>query len=119
MLGRLSWESLRKKATIAAAFWLRASEEDSWYLYVAPDEFNEKTLDLAYGEVLRIAGQMQNPYFDPFQVKLIKRTHPLAKAAIEILQRFPGRMASRLHGRNFGGMSADEVYIYPVPVIVQ
>jgi hypothetical protein len=108
-----------KRAAIAAAFWLKASEEDLWYLYVASDEFNAKNLDVAYGEVLRIAGQMQNPYFDPFQVKLIKRSHPLAKAALEMLQRFPGRMATRLHRRNFGGMSADEVYIYPIPVTVQ
>jgi hypothetical protein len=106
-----------KTATVAAAFWIKASDEGSWYLYVASDEFNEKNLDVAYGEVLRIAGQMQNPYFDPFQVKLIKESHPLAKAAIEILQRFPGRMPTRLHRRNFGGMSVEEVYIYPTPVI--
>jgi hypothetical protein len=108
-----------KKAKVAAAFWMKASEEESWYLYIASDEFHVKNLDVAYGEVLRIAGQMKNPYFDPFQVKLIKETHPLAKAAIEILQRFPGRMAIRLHGRTFGGMGIDEVYIYPMPVTVQ
>jgi hypothetical protein len=107
-----------KKATVLAAFWLKASEEGLWYLYVASDEFSDKNLDVAYGEVLRVAGEMRNPYFDPFQVKLIKGDHPLAKAALEILQRFPGRMATRLHRRNFGGTSADEVYIYPTPVAV-
>jgi len=27
-------------------------------------------------------------------------------------------MATRLHRRNFGGVSVDEVYIYPTPIAV-
>jgi hypothetical protein len=106
-------DEFEKTAGIAAAFWLKASEEDAWYLYVASDNFSEVTLDVAYGEVLRIADQMRNPYFDPFQVKLIKISHPLAKAATEVLRLFAGTMATRLHRCIFGGVSASEVYIYP------
>ncbi|MGA2702755.1 MAG: hypothetical protein ABSH35_16890 [Isosphaeraceae bacterium] len=107
-----------KKIPVMAAFWLKASEEGSWYLYVASDEFNYNNLDVGYREVLRLAGELRDPNFDPFQVKLIKPGHPLAKAALDVLQRFPGRMATRLHRRNFGGVSVDEVYIYPTPIAV-
>ncbi len=85
---------------------------------VASDEFNHNNLDVGYREVLRLAGELRDPNFDPFQVKLIKPGHPLAKAALDVLQRFPGRMATRLHRRNFGGVSVDEVYIYPTPIAV-
>jgi len=107
-----------KKIPVMAAFWLKASEEGSWYLYVASDEFNYNNLDVGYREVLRLAGELRDPNFDPFQVKLIKPGHPLAKAALDVLQRFPGRMATRLHRRNFGGVSVDEVYTYPTPIAV-
>jgi len=107
-----------KKIPVMAAFWLKASEEGSWYLYLASDEFNHNNLDVGYREVLRLAGELRDPNFDPFQVKLIKPGHPLAKAALDVLQRFPGRMATRLHRRNFGGVSVDEVYIYPTPIAV-
>jgi len=107
-----------KKIPVMAAFWLKASEEGSWYLYLASDEFNHNNLDVGYREVLRLAGELRDPNFDPFQVKLINPGHPLAKAALDVLQRFPGRMATRLHRRNFGGVSVDEVYIYPTPIAV-
>jgi hypothetical protein len=53
---------------------------------------------------------------DPFQVKLIPTNDPLAKAALEIHHRFPGRMATRFGGKSFGGMGVDGVYIYPASV---
>jgi hypothetical protein len=102
-----------KKIPVTAAFWLKASEADSWYLYVASDEFNDRNLDVAYAEVLRLAGEIRDPNFDPFQVKLIKPSHPLAKAAVDVRRLYPGSMATRLLRRYFGGASAEEVYIYP------
>jgi hypothetical protein len=108
---------LERKIPVAAAFWLKAPEE-SRYLYVVWDPLDDKDLDVAYGEVLQIANQMRNPYFDPFRVKLIKPSHALAKAALENLRRFPGRMATRLHRTNFGGVGVDEANIYPMPITV-
>ncbi len=109
---------LEREIAVTAAFWLKAREGDSWYLYVVPNHLNDNNLDVSYGEVLRIANIMRDPYFDPFRVKLIKPSHALAKAALDILRRFPGRMATRLHRRNFGGLGVDEVYIYPTPMTV-
>jgi hypothetical protein len=57
---------------VTAAFWLRANKEDSSYLYIASDEFNDKKLGVGYGEVLRIAAEMRDPNFDPFRVKLVR-----------------------------------------------
>lgn len=102
-----------KKIPVMVAFWLKASEEDSWYLYVASEEFNDKKLDVAYGEVLRVAAELRDPNFDPFRVKLIGAIHPLAKAARDVVRRFPGRMPARIRQSNFGGATVDEAYIYP------
>ena len=107
-----------KKLPVMTAFWLKTGEEASWYLYVAPDEFDHNTVDVPYREVIRLAGEMRDPNFDPFQVKIIKPSDPLAKAALDFHQRFPGRTPIRLHQRYFGGISADEVYIYPTPITV-
>ena len=105
--------NFEKKIPVTAAFWLKASEESSWYLYVASDEFNDKKLDVGYREVLRVAAELRDPNLDPFQVKLIEPGNPLAKDALDFLRLFPGRTAARLRRRNFGGASVDEVYIYP------
>ena len=50
------------------------------------------------------------PYMSP------NEANPLAKAAVAIQTRFPGRMATRFGGKTFGGINVDEVYIYPSPL---
>lgn len=107
---------LDKFTPVNAAFWIKDSEDGPWYLYLASDRIDETNLDVAYGEVLRLAGEMDSPYLDPFRVKLIPTSDPLAQAALSIYRRYPGTMATRFGGRNFGGMGVEGVYLYPAPV---
>jgi hypothetical protein len=106
----------QKYVPVQAALWVKDSDEGEWYLYVASDQITDDNFDLAYGEVLRIAGAIRDPWFDPFQVKLIGVDDPLAKAALEIHRRYPGRTPTWFHGKTFGGVVVDEVYIYPSPI---
>jgi hypothetical protein len=108
----------QKYTPVRVAFWLKESDEGEWSLYVASDQITDDNFDVAYGEVLRIAGELHDPFFDPFQVKLIGAGDPLAKAALDIHRRYPGRVATRFHGQVFGGLPAEEVYIYPSPIPV-
>ena len=101
---------------VKAAFWLKASDESQRYLYIASDQIDATNFDVAYGEVLRVASQIRSIFFDPFQVKVINADKPLAKAAMEINRRFPGRIGTRLGGRMFGDIYIDSAYIYPSPV---
>jgi hypothetical protein len=104
-----------KYAPVRVAFWLKDSE-GRWNLYVASDQVDDNNVDVAYGEVLRIAGQMRDPNFDPFQVKLIGAADPLANQVVAIRDRYPGRSPTRYHGHQLGGVSIEEAYIYPSPV---
>jgi hypothetical protein len=105
-------------APVKAAFWLKASDEDQRYLYLASDRIDDTNFDLAYGEVLRVAGEIQSPYLDPFRVMVISGDDPLALAAAELNNRFPGRLPTRFGGTRFGGLTVDDVYIYPSPIAV-
>ena len=108
----------QKYLPVQSAFWLKDSDEGTWNLYVASDQITDDNFDVAYGEVVRIAGQLKDPWFDPFQVKLIGANDPLAQAARELRQRYPGRTSTRFHGKLFGGVSVEEVYLYPAPIPV-
>jgi hypothetical protein len=68
--------------------------------------------DLGFAEILRLAHEMQTPYIDPFQVRLIGSDDPLAKAAAETNRKYPGPMPTRFRGTSFGGVPVEEVYIY-------
>jgi len=108
----------QKYVPVQAAFWLKESDEGIWSLYVASDQITDDNFDLGYGEVVRITAALKDPWFDPFQVKLIGTDDPLAEAARDLLRRFPGRVPHRFPGQTFGGVAVDEVYLYPSPLPV-
>ena len=76
----------QKYAPIQAAFWLKDSEEGAWYLYVASDQITDENFDMAYLEVARVAGRLQDPWFDPLRVKVLGTHKPVAKAALDLIE---------------------------------
>jgi hypothetical protein len=98
---------------VEAAFWLNPSEEGGWALYLASPQMDVARFDRGFAEILRIVREMQTPYIDPFQVRLIGIDDPLAKAAVDSNGKFPGPIPTRFRGKSFGGVPVEEVYIYP------
>lgn len=108
--------ALEERMHVTAAFWVRTSEDGPWYLHVASDEVTDSSRKTAYGTVLELTtGSNLDPNLDPFSIKLISTGDRLAQAAIEIQNRYPGRMPTRVRAP-FGSFPAEEAYIYPVPV---
>ena len=97
---------------VRVAFWLKGAEDDQWFLYLVSDQIDDSNFDIAYGEVIRITAKMPDPWLDPFQIKVMGAHDPLAKAILQIQEKYPGRLPARYRGRQLGGLSVDEVYIY-------
>ncbi|MFO0930382.1 MAG: hypothetical protein U0736_25700 [Gemmataceae bacterium] len=98
---------------VKAACWLREGEDEERYLYVALDGLAEDNTDAAYMEVLRITQRMKDHYLDPFRVKLIRTSDPIAQAVMDLHRRFPGRIPPPVYSRVFAGTAVAEVYVYP------
>lgn len=101
---------------LKAVFWLKESESWQWYLYLASDEIDDTNFDLAYGEVIRILGPGPHMWLDPFQVKVSGLDDPLVQAVLDIQHKYATRLPTRLRNRVLGGLSAEEVYIYALPI---
>ena len=107
-----------KYTPVQAAFWLKDSEDSQWFLYVAGDQIDDSNFGVAYGEVIRIAGKMPDPWLDPFQIKVLGTNEPLVKAVLQIQAKYPSGIPIRYHGGQIAGLSVEEVYIYPLPINV-
>lgn len=105
---------LDKRLPVKAAFWLKAAASSRWYLYIASERVDDLGTYECYGEVTEVARENPDPYLDPFRVKLIPTTDPLARDAIAFCQRFPGRSFARYRDDSFGGESVEGLYIYPI-----
>ena len=65
------------------------------FLYIASDDINDNNFDVAYAEVLRKLSGKKSQWLDPFQVKLVNSSDPIARNAIEIRDRYPARLPRR------------------------
>jgi hypothetical protein len=104
---------LKKTVPLAAAFWLKRPDRDSWEFCVVADRGRETT----GGEMLRVALELRDPNLPFLDVRTIEPDDPLARSALDFQRLYPGK-AVRLRDRVFGNMGIDEVYLYPSPVAV-
>lgn len=101
------------KMPVKVAFWLKPTNAAQWYLYIASEKIDDRTLDEGYREVLRLARQNPSPYLGPFQVKLIPGDDPQARTALNVQSWYPGSLATRIDGHPFNESTTEGVYIYP------
>ena len=111
-------DELVKLIPVRAAFWLKADEDSHWDLYIATDGVKNLGTAAAYEVIGKAADAVDDPNFDLFRVrvKLIGMKDPLARAALEMHQRYPQRIPIFRWGENFGKMVVQGLYLYPPPV---
>jgi hypothetical protein len=105
----------QKYAPAVVAFWARNSDDGEWGLYVALEALDEDKLRVAYGEVLRISSETNDPNFDPFHVKLVGLQHPLARYALEAYLSCPTRLPIFMQATELQDLGADELYVVKGP----
>lgn len=105
-----------KYAPIDVAFWYRGDDDTSPWLWVVSQQFHEGNDRSAYGEVSRIAVEMRDPNFHSTEVRFLSSEDRLAKAALELMQRYGGKIPAHYINRPVGGIMVDEIYIYPLAV---
>ena len=52
------------------------------------------------------------------QVKAVGTNNPVVKAVMEIQEKYPGILPTRLRTQMLGGLYVDEAYIYKLPITV-
>ena len=98
---------------ISVACWVIPADSEDVFLYIASDSIDDSNFDIAYGEVLRKLSGRKNQWLDPFQVKLVNSSDPIAQDAIDIRDRYPAPLVTRYGGSSLGGTSIDGACIYP------
>jgi hypothetical protein len=110
---RLLDQLVRDGFNVAAAFWVKPVEEESWFLYIASPIVDEKGTTAAYGILHASLQQLEDISLSFSDLKLVRADHPIGRDMLAILARHPGRMATRLGRRRLGDMMIEEAYIYP------
>jgi hypothetical protein len=101
---------------VLAGGWIKESESRQWYLYlVTPLVGEDGATKPAYHRIIPVVRQLQGEGFwlDPFEIKVIGPTDPIAEAVIAVHRRLPRGSPTRYHGASLGGLSIEAAYLYP------
>jgi len=98
---------------VKAAFWVKAAEEDLWYLYVATEIVDRDGPAVAYRAVHASLRKLGESWISSSEIKVVNPSNPIAKDVLAITARHPGRLATRFGGNTLGSMAVDQTYIYP------
>jgi len=110
---RLVEQLVRDDFDVAVAFWCKTSEESLWHLYIASPLVDPKRPGDAYRPVYASLNKLAGSCIQISDLKLANEANPIARAAIEVRDRYPAPLATRYEGKRLGNLSIEEAYIYP------
>lgn len=100
---------------IAAAWWMKTSEEGIWFLYFASKAVKDKGIGPAYRDVRTAMRGIEQIWVGSFDVKLVAPDNPIAVDVLELLRLYPGRYPIRSGRKQLGKVAIEDSYIYPPP----
>jgi hypothetical protein len=117
--GRKLIEELPQRGfEVAAAFWVKSSEDAPWRFYIVSPIVDTEGLTKAYRRLHPLVRAMPQPFWiDPLEIKLIAPSDALARDVLAVQRRSGGPQVSpiRWGGQKLGNVSIEGTYIYPLP----
>lgn len=110
LLDRLGEEGF----VVRAACWVKPFQEDRWTLYIATPGVDEKGTLEAYRQLIPVLRSLGTDWITSSDVTLVGEKHPIVQDALDILRRFPHKTPIRSPRSLRGGVSVEEVYVYPL-----
>jgi hypothetical protein len=111
---KLIEEVVRSGFEVVAACWVKTTESEQWYLYIASPVVDAEGTAKAYRRVHSVVRSMPHPFWiDPFEVKLIGATEPMAEAVREFYRCHPARLPTWYRRPELGGVSIEAAFLYP------
>lgn len=105
---------------VAAAAWLKASEDGKWRFYLISPLVDAEGHSKAYRRLHPLIWTRTQPFgIDPLEIRLLGSSHPIGRdvlAAIRNRVSAPLVSPIRWAGTRLGNVSIEEAYLYPVPV---
>jgi hypothetical protein len=97
---------------VAAACWVKEDKESRWYLFLVSPLVDEHGPREAYRRLIPLLEKQQEPLLvDPFEVKLIGPSEPLAKGIADA-QRRVGRKVTPRYQDVLGDVYVEAAYLY-------
>jgi hypothetical protein len=104
---------------VAAAFWLKASEDDKWKFYIVSPTVDTEGFDKAHARLHPLVWAKPRSFrIDPLRIRLIGPSKPIAQDVLAALSCYSAHLSPiRWDGRMLGNMVIEDAYLYAPPVV--
>lgn len=106
-------ELVRDGTDVTAACWVRTSEDDRWWLYIASKAVDDLGITAAYRVIYPTIHRIPDLWIGPLEVKLIGPKNPIAEKMVAVRDSYSARIPIRYRGPRLGELSIEEAFIYP------
>jgi hypothetical protein len=110
---KLLSELVKHGFDVTVACWVRTSDSGSPSLYIGSTAVERGKIGDAYVIAYDCLSRVPDASIELSDLQLVPSSHPIAKAALAVRERYPERVATRYHGKRLGGLAIEEAYIYP------
>ena len=108
---------VNKDHPVRVGFWMKTADEPNWLLYIGGDWVKHTYSKDAYEVVISAIHELNNPDLFVLDIRVIAMDHPLAKAALNFWEEYPGKLPVWYRVSRFGDSYVDRVYLYPQSMI--
>jgi hypothetical protein len=98
---------------VSVAFWVKATVEGSWQLYIASPDVDSTKPNEAYQKVYYSLDSISDSTITTSDINLLSSESPAARAAIVQRDRARAKMGVKYHGKRLGSLVVKEAYVYP------
>jgi hypothetical protein len=113
---RLTDLLVQKGVDVTAAFWVKTSEDDIWFLYIATEAVDKKGLAAAYRDVYGVLRSIEGICISTSDIKLIGKNNPITLDILRLSQQNPAGTPTRYRrSYSIGAIAIEELFIYPTP----
>ena len=97
---------------VVVACWVKTSDEENVYLYIASKKVDKNGLAGAYREAYDVLQMMETPWISASQLKLVRSDDPIVDDVKKTQNLLSDAFPTVSHRPQLGNISTNEVYIY-------
>jgi hypothetical protein len=110
---RLIRHLIRDQFSVEIAFWVKASEEGLWQLWIASPSADPANLGEALHKAYATLTRIPDCTVAPSEITLVTDRDPMAREALALRDRSPSREPRQYHVQRLGKRAINGLWIYP------
>ena len=112
--GQIIHQCQKDGFSIDLAFWLKAVDDENWYLYLVNDTMAKDGPRKSYHKLYSSWKKLESPFASYSDIKIIDVSDPLAKDVRNLAENYGNQLNTWFGKRSLGFLEAEKLFVYRI-----